>query len=400
MSRPMSTRFLVRPLEAVYFGPPQSFSAGEAHRADSAFPPSCFTFQGMVRSQLLRRVKPMLDLDDQRAAARAERAALVGGPDALPAGWQLTGPLPARVRTLPDGAAVTEPWVPTPRLLWVRDQHAARARIVNARHPAMNDLDGASELVGCPQFENAQPGVGWVDPVALAFALTGTGTWPAPGHAERLPPFVRREHRPGLALEGDTARHGMLYFLGTLRFEQSAQAPSGLLGWLRGDWDEGIPETALASGLAGAGRKERPVAFIEPPALDPVFQDLLDGHHLPTAVDPDELFWLVTTTPVALDSPTAPVDALGDGVRFETVALLSGQSVTLGGYRYADARTRPNREYLAAGTCWLFRLTGGDAVSRAEALRRLNNCHRFGDPLEAAFGFGHTLVGLGPQEQE
>ncbi len=398
--------FLIRPLEAVFFGPPQGFNAGEAHRADSLFPPSPYSFQGMVRSQLLRAATPPLDLDDNTPASRALRAELVGEPDRLPVGWQLIGPLPARVRLRTDADSdrpepVIEPWVPAPRLLLGPAPEVRRAAPITSTQPAIDDRGSAAMLLGRPGLATARTVDGWIGPKNLQFALTGRGAWHAASHHESLPPFVHRESRPGLALDaGGTARHGMLYFLETLRFEQRLGEPSGLLGWLVRPADASIPVTALTDGLGSAGRKQRPAAFMSAPALDPGFADALAGRHLPDRVAEDRRFWLITLTPVALPRPDQPIDRVGEGIRFETLAMLTGPTQTLGGYRYADASSRANRAYLPAGTCWLFRLQGGDPESRAEALARLHHAHRLGDPAEAAFGFGHTLAGLGPTPQE
>ncbi|MEZ5584375.1 MAG: hypothetical protein R3F37_17915 [Candidatus Competibacteraceae bacterium] len=63
----------------------------------------------------------------------------------------------------------------------------------------------------------------------------------------------------------------------------------------------------------------------------------------------------------------------------------------------ASGHSRPNRAYVPAGSAWWITLEGGDETRRAAALRLLNNAHVLGEPKEAAFGYGHTLVGLGPK---
>lgn len=398
MSHPIDSRFLVRPLEAVYFGRPQSFFAGEAHHSQGQFPPSCHAFQGMVRSQLLRMARPALDLNDTSKGAKAERAALVGEPASLPADWQLAGPYPARLLRDGEGQLRTEPWFPVPRLLLAHARGVCRARPVASPQAALNDL-GESTLLGRPEWA-AKPLQGWIGPAELAYALTGRGAWPAePAYQSDRPPFVHEEDRPGLARDGATARHGMLYFLNTLRFHQAGGLPCGLLGWLRGGLAERIPADALEDSLGAAGRKEKPAEFMAAPAFVPAFADLLGGRHLPDAVGEGDRFWLITLTPVALADPARPLERLGE-VRIRTLGMLSGTPLTLGGYSLASKASRPNRRFLPAGTCWLFRLEGGDARSRAAVLRQLNDAHLLGDRNLAGFGFGHTLVGLGPQHEE
>lgn len=397
MSRYVDSRFLIRPLEAVYFGRPRPFSAGEAHHGSSEFPPSGYTFQGMVRSQLLRSAQPALDLDSP--ASQPICHDLVGGPDALPKDWQLTGPWPARAVQV-EGAEYLEPWLPTPLFLLGKRGQRCRARPVPGdEHPALGDRD--ITLLGRPDLGLMKPLKGWVDSANLAFALAGKGDWHADGYRRHLPPFFHREQRPGLALDGDTARHGMLYFLDGLRCHDPQGGRAGLYGRLQGSWDQRLPDKALAASLGGAGKRERPAAF--EPALPwrPEFEDLLLGNHLPQQVDDESAqFWLVTLTPAAVKDAMKPLNLATGEVRFKVLGMLSDVPQTFGGFRFADATSRPNRAYLPAGTCWLFSLSGGNPQQRGQILRQLNHAHPLGDSTEARFGFGHTLVGLGPQTEE
>ncbi|NKC15560.1 MAG: hypothetical protein GKR94_26195 [Gammaproteobacteria bacterium] len=436
MSHLLDHGFLIRPLEAVYFGRPRSFSAGEAHHGTSEFPPSGYTFQGMIRSQLLRAVHPPLDLDDASAAARDQRTRLVGGPDALPAGWQLTGPYPARIIEQQGGERRLQPWLPAPHFLLAAPAPSsgiggstsfdpepcarpATAAPVHARAlpdacgHALNDLKPGTVLLGRPDEGAVKALGGWLTPANLRHALSAGGhhsngdpPWCAAGHACGLPPFVHRETRPGLALEDGSARDGMLYFLDTVRFHDADGARAGLYGHagfyghIEGKCDERIPANALIATLGAAGRKARPAAFEPIPPLVADFENLCNDDHLPATVHEKDCFWLVILTPVALDDPAMPLPAGRDGVRLESLGLLTGPALTIGGYRYADASTRPNRSYLPAGSCWLIRLRGADPERRARILRTLNNAHLLGDEKEAAFGFGHTLVGLAPPCEE
>lgn len=396
MSRYVDTSFLIRPLEAIHFGRPRPFAAGEAHHASSEFPPSAYAFQGMVRSQLLRAARPAIDMNS--SANRALWAELVGDADALPEGWQLTGPWPAREMAGQDGPYL-EPWLPAPLFLLGGHQKAWRARAMGQNvHPALDDL--GTVLLGRPDQVQIKPVAGWIAPANLAFALTGQGQWAAPAHG-KLPPFVHREMRPGLALDGDTARHGMLYFLDSLRCHDPLGRRVGFYGRLQGRLDPRLPDDALVATLGAAGRKERPAAFEAVPRLAPTLESLLRGDHLPDSVaDESSAFWLVSLSPVALQNPLRPVAGISGEVNVRVLGMLSAPPITLGGFRFAHGTSRPNRSYLPAGTCWLFRLEGGNAQSRGEVLRQLNHAHPLGDRAEAGFGFGYTLVGLGPQSEE
>ena len=68
MSRTLET-FLV-PLDFVHAGPTGSSSAGESHHRESLFPPPASTWQGVLRTALLRAV-PGLDLSSPSSRARA-----------------------------------------------------------------------------------------------------------------------------------------------------------------------------------------------------------------------------------------------------------------------------------------------------------------------------------------
>jgi CRISPR-associated protein Cmr3 len=415
MSDTTVARFLVEPLEPITFGAPHSFAAGEAHRLRSEFPPSPRTFQGLVRSQLLRGANPPLDLDDWSGRAKDARAALVGGPDALPPGWQLQGPLPACIRLSADDETPppveppveswVEPWVPAPRFLLRQGQRAVRARPVESTHPSLSDLGPDRPLVGRPDLPDAAPLTGWLNPTGLEAALTGGNTLTLDRTTfGQLPPFVTSEYQPGLAIDRaaraaqGTARYGLLYFLQALRFRRD----SGLLGGLRADLQSPLRRGALEDAGGTAGRKGRLVRFRAVERLDPTWERILAGAHLPEAVADGERFWLMTLTPVFLAHPDRPeLRGAGSGsVEVRIVAALTGRPLTLGGFDMTRARPRPNRAYVPAGSAWLIELRGGTPQQRRERLLALHDAHPLGAREEAVFGFGHTLVGLGPQPME
>ncbi len=422
----MNQWFFVRPMEALYFGPPRPFDAGEAHHGRSLFPPAPTTFQGMIRSRLLAAVEPPLDLNDWATSARAEREKLVGLPDALPPGWQITGPLlveTGRYRdpVEDDDELVTVPWVATPRFLLDGTGRGGgpprpvHARVIESGHPGKNDL-GKVYLMGRPEANGLSSLGGWIDPHNLELALKGeNGTrWSSKGFGKELPAFVKRERRPGLAIDrgdggeepvdsqfgkacGDrgAAAEGMLYFLEMLRFRDG----SGMAGHLAATGMDGrIPADALTSGLGITGRHARYVAFEALPPFHPTWRKLMTGEYLPDEVPEKTLFWLVAMAPVRVIAPLRPeVRAdLPAGVRIEFKAALTGSALVIGGHQLATGRSRPNRPFLPAGSCWLIELEGADPATRGVALRALHNRHILGPAEDAPFGYGHTLVGIGP----
>ncbi|SER20110.1 CRISPR-associated protein Cmr3 [Solimonas aquatica] len=402
MSRQIDVPFLVEPCEPVSFGPPKSASAGEAHRIGTQFPPSPQTFQGLVRSRLLHGAEPALDFNGPRA--KSEIAQLVGTPQELPRGWQLTGPFPAqRIRPSTndaDSLPFIRPWLPTPQYILKAAAGALHAREVISTHAALSDLHSATPgpALGRPEAGAMEPRGGWIGPDNLRFALGGEGkySWNNGQWRADQPPFVSREHQPGLAIDRDSAsaQHGMLYFVEALRFEYD----SGLFGQLRASLDDRLQAQALTQGAGQAGRKGRLVAFGPAEHLDPTWHSILRGEHLPQRVDDGACFWLVAITPALIDNPLQPEHhaLLKDGMRLDFLAALTGRSFAVGGFELATGRPRDNRAYLPAGSAWLIRLHGGSAEGRRDALFNLHNRHALGPEREAAMGFGHCLVGIGP----
>ncbi|CAN95844.1 unnamed protein product [Sorangium cellulosum So ce56] len=416
-----SMGFLVRPVDWVAFGPPRPNTAGETHRRATELPGPT-TFQGIVRTALLAASGD--DFSDRSRAARDARDALVGGPDALPEGWQLKGPFLTEIVETPHGPRA-RPWVTAPRFLMgtVREPSCARllrSPDVDGRPSALDDSspDAPPLLLGAPSLNSAKPRHlgGWLSPRGLRWALAGgkhLAEWRPVDHAPArdLPPFVRQQALAGLEIDAGTgtARDGMLFFADVLRFRDR----SGIAGWLSAPLPSRIPSDALTRGdLAACGWRSRPAVLEELPPVDLDFAHLLEGRHLPVEVPEDQGFFLVAATPVQCKgdglSAAASVEEdlrrnarLPEGVEVRVLAALTGPPRVIGGLLAASKVPRPNRSYWEAGSSWFFVLRGGGAgasgaAARGEALRRLNDAHVLGDRGEASFGYGHTLVAVGP----
>ena len=409
MSAAATGAFCIEPSEPVLFGPPRSFSAGEAHRVRSQFPPPPMAFQGLIRSRLLLGAEPPLDLDGPDA--RSTIADLVGSPSELPPGWQIRGPFAAcRGEPDPEGAdlrPILRPWVPTPRFILrsgVDGGSPLHARQIISSHEALSDLsDSSAPVLGRPDQIDSEPLGGWIGPINLLFALAGEGgrQWDAREWGGALPPVVREEFQPGLAIDsaGSTGRHGLLYFAEALRFKPG----SGLYGGLDTlSLSPPLTMRALTEGCQQAGRKGRLVLFRPVERLDPAWDAIMQGVHLPDDVTDGQAFWLVSLTPARIDDPSRPIvrASLPPGVRVDIVAAQTGRAFPLGGYEMATGRPRPNRLYVPGGSAWLVRVQGGTAEARRDALTALHDRHTLGAENEAAMGFGHTLVGLGPMTTE
>ncbi len=413
MSGYIDIDFFVRPLEPVLFGEPRPFNAGESHLARSQFPPSPQTFQGLVRSHLLRSTRE--DLNDWSAQARERRRGLVGAPDALPPDWQLSGPLPARIQGREPRLM---PWAPAPRFLYrAQSPRSAprHAEILHSDLPAMDDTGTGGKnrtLVGVKGAAGVKTLGGWLSADNLLWALGGGrhGSWSGDEHAKTgLPSFVEHQRQTGIGLnrKSNTAEDRMLYTLEGLRFAEDAGFWAGFSGTLPGE----IGDDALHQGVSSGGRKARLMAFQRPPDLAGSWRRLLRGEQLEGAdLGEGGTFWLYLLTPARLQTPVPGEQGLLDtlvlhqalppGVSLEPLAALTGPPLAIGGWNLAERRMRPNRAFVPAGSCLLFRLQGGDAEARRQALRSINNSHCLGERNEAAFGFGHVLVGVGPSHPD
>ena len=421
------TDFWLRPLEPLFFGPPRSFVAGEAHHASSAFPPSPWTLQGIVRTHLLKAARRNLDhsLADRSPAARREREALVGSPDALPAGWQIDAPVPVEQQEVNDEPRL-HAWFPAPRFLFRRSArgdgapvrgHVLIDRVGDSSWDIADDRisswadRGDTVIVGPPpDAGEPKPLSGWIDARNLRWALTGQGSWSPDGHDDDLPPFVRRERQTGVAIDDreGTAQDRMLYTMERLRFREG----SGLWSNLEVDpVPAGLHPDKLPRGIAHAGRRVRPVELAPAPEKSRDWQAVERPDEWLTRLAGEEpqdrvRIWLYLASPVYVavdqDRPRIQVGS-GSGVEVRVRAALIGPPELHGGLRMASSRSRGNQMLVPAGSAWLIDVEGGQPAERARVLRALHGGYPLADPLNnpdagahAAFGFGRTLVGIGP----
>lgn len=437
----VKTEYFASPLEPLFFGNPTPFNAGESRYSRSMFPPSPMTFQGIIRSHLLRCVSPPLNLDDWSKQARNERAAIVGDSNSLLHEWQLKGPLPAIAEKAQDSteadSLVLSPWVPVPRFLFQNGPAASTAvkgSLLNSNQPFLDDRDihvlEHPELhinYGTKLPEQFRPAQGWIDTETLWWALSGNkDPWPHGKKLLSLPPFIKAtQTQPGIALDrkSNTAIDGMLYLLEHLRFAPN----SGFWGSFSGSLDDRISDAPLATGLGSAGRKGRLMAFTSPQESNGTWHDLLAGKHLPESPEGKEYYWLYLLSPAGMEPPgTADSNAFflpgnvrispeklegtvviwngkesePEGAYIRCVSAIIGSPLILGGMDMARGTTRPNHSFLPPGSAWLLEVKGTTESHCRQILNALNNSHLLGDPRQACFGFGHTLVGIGPEKKE
>lgn len=419
----IETSFFVRPLDVAFFGPPEAQSAGDTHYSRSLFPPPPRAFQGLVRTRLLAAAELRYSLADRSKEAQRERQQLVGGPDALPSGWQIEGPLPVeRIDAREQGEEKFMPWVSAPAFL-VRAPEGKRPPLrtrriqLDSNDHALGGVAGRTrppeqDVLGTRGFVGAEPLEGWIDAKNLLWALSGEGSW-AHERFRPLPRMVRRELRVGLALEPGTrqAKDRMLYAVDQLRFNGSG----GFVGTLRvpGGLPAQLSAAALTTGTAPFGRWHRLAALEPPPALVDEWNRIVRGEHLPEKPSAEDCFWMVALTPFRSGTATSgdsagprsehstlrpQVHSVNGADCVEVLGAQLGKSMVLGGLSLADGKARPNRTYVAAGSAWLFRIRDVTPARRGEILREINGAHCLGPVEEARMGFGRVLVGRALEE--
>ncbi|MFZ5765368.1 MAG: type III-B CRISPR module-associated Cmr3 family protein [Thermodesulfobacteriota bacterium] len=410
----------LRPVTALYFGRPGSLPAGEAHAGISWFPPPISAFQGMIRTKILEEAGIF--------SPPSEVERLVGRPDALPDGWQLTGPFPS----CRSGSRELQIWLPMPCfLLPPLDRHAKQP--VFARPLEESRSDGYPELMdsgmllessadkrhgtlkrlllaGAPETAKLKPDECWISARNMYWALSGGANDDLPGSAgwqakecsRPLPPFVRMETKTGLARQKKrnglelvitgTAEEGMLYFLSTLRFTPDA----GLYGNLAARFSPDINPRALEQGAILGGKKGGVLAFEQAPGRDEWWECLTAGEHLAHCPVPDNaLVWIALLSPGQWETPSQLPALLKPpgNLTVEIVSILAPPPLFLGGFSLAEKRQRQAKPWYPPGSSILVRLSGGSETERRVCFMEWNNrCLLTSEAPQRSFGYGHILV--------
>jgi CRISPR-associated protein (Cas_Cmr3) len=346
--------FTLRPFDVIWLRTGHPFVAGENSSDQVLFPPTHWTWQGMVRTALLDR-QPDLNWSDQQRIK-----ALVGPPESLPLGWRLRGPWPAL--QLPEVDGPWEPWLPWPAFLSGPDPELAGLAPLRS-----HELAGAGRLVGRDQdakllgwAQGRGAAQGWLSARNLLWALLGLGEWQEEGasRAEKtrassgaLPPFVAEEPRTGLELDIGP-RRGVDHMLYTATFHRFAPG-AGLWGGLVG----GPPLAgSLTQGATGLGRRGRQ-AGLEPGPLLPGLSQLLEGRHLrkvARSAEVQDLRLLLLSHALVPPQGGLPFD-LPPGVK--VMAIQGREGPAIGGLeQHSSGRSRPARSTWAAGSSFWLRI--------------------------------------------
>ena len=410
--------FFLNPVSSLYFGPPGSFNAGEDHVGESWFPPPISSFQGIIRTKLLQEIGIF--------SPRKKVADLVGTPDMLPQGWQMTGPFPARYTPNKQ----FEIWLPVPAfLLPPMDRHATSPLFSRPCSPEADgtmlmdkamcldtsekneETDRFLSLAGKPGMAEQKPMQGWLSAQNLLWALNPENSqlqWEPHGCTPYLPPFVFKEVKSGLAREKETnnsiltitgrAKESMLYFLKRLRF-----APlSGLTGCL--ELPDASPTSygaALHHGTLPAGSKGGVVGFEEVKTKDDNWEKIINGEHLNQARGQDDspkqkrnMVWITLISPgrwETFQDISAKLKLTGP-VSLKIISLVGHAPIYLGGYNIVKKLPRQAIPWYPAGTSVLAQLSGGSDGERINYLKALNYSCRLAPEESRPFGYGHIVV--------
>ncbi len=398
----MDNWFKVEPIDTTWYRSGKPFVAGENSFDGGLFPPTPWSFQGLIRSQILRKRAGARGID---ALGPKQIAATVGTSSRLPAGWAIMGPFPA----LRNRAGELEPWVPAPRFLWVdrRDTgrevpHRATPKALTASTQAASweeecDLLAKPLPRGNPRSfpwawvpeSNAEPHQGWISASNLDWLVREKGDWrQEKSTRDSLPPFVLEEERYGIAIEGGKAADQMLF----MGIHHRLKRGSALLGCLHG-----APLDQLVDSVVATGKKGRLVGLraLSSAEQHNVLPSLLRGDHLP-ALPPDELLvWVSLLTP-AFATGTGNCHPFGsltlDDVRLDLCAVLASAGPEIGGFDHAAGGGRPVRATWAPGSSWGFRLHGGSREQRGILLKQLASNPITTHPEEERFGFAQRIV--------
>lgn len=411
----MSDRgFLVAPLNTLWLRGATPMDAGGvtgAASADLMFPPTAWTWQGMIRTRVLEALLG----ERLRTASSSEIAAMVGGPDALPPGWRIRGPFPA-VRSMDRrGRSSVMPWVPWPRCVGVSWSGpycgATSTRYLAPRRVERDGLVATSaQEVGGETGHRAllrpgyaMPDEGWMSLATLMGAID-EGSREAPGARWRwdevcwstkrsdaaLPPFVHVETRTGLEIGADgIAEDHMLYTAPHLRFDDEA----GLWGLLEG----APPDIAgtLQGGVAHLGRKAR-VATLHTADVPDDLMDFLTGARLRRVAE-ESLQALEYVRVVLLTPALVPTEGHGaSAVPFEVpegaklIAHQASPGPFVGGTNWAARSSRPLQSTFAAGSVWVFHLANPE--TRLDDAKRLAGADTSRLTVAERFGFAQRVV--------
>lgn len=419
MGKGNSSWLWIEPLDVLFFRDSKPFTAGESHRAKSAFPPTPYPFVGAVRSRVLADVLPRVGSDFQAYRDHIigkvqhqelnDIVAILG--DAKSYGQlRFRGPFLARK----ESDSPYEPLFSAPRDLF-------ESRCLNPLSPAHQPVgvsfaptgDVGDKLALLWSREPLRKLKGrFLSAGQLSDYLQGnTVTLP-----ERKEELVKRELRVGIALKPGqrTAQEGMFYMPEMIRLSsKNGQAGFVLeisgLSLAKASQESLRKYTLPPKGLLQLGGEGRAVQY-EQIDQDPL-KDLVDlKTRLQEEILTSNCFKLYLATPAIfqqgwlpdfIDGNTREIKAdhefRSNGLNFRLVAATVGKPLPIGGWDLAKKEPKPMYKAVPPGSVYFFKLLEGDVKDILKLFHLTSKVQESTDDQElprlAQIGFGLTLVG-------
>lgn len=387
-------RLFIEPLDVLFFRDGKPFAAGEAHMAQSLFPPTALTFQGAIRTAILAAS----GIDVQRyqtvqdGAEDTDALALVAeiGGAATFGRLRLRGPFVATMPTDSAQTASAEAWYPCPAD--VVTSRKARAGLLTRLRP-FEEPAWTSDL----PLEMSSPwafGRAWVETARgflsqpdLEHYLAGevpTAVWP-----ENT--FVVREPRLGIALAGrrKVADEGKLYTIEMLRLRADDGRRVGFILDVEGT--ARLPRKGLLA--LGGERRAATYECIEE-RLFPTSSGVVE------AIQRSRRFLLYLATPAIFESEPRwlpdfiEADSLSgtwQGITIKIISVAAGRPMPIGGWDLARGHPKAMLPAVPAGSVYWCEVVSGTGEAVVQGFHGQCLSSRL-----AEIGFGLTFVGRWP----
>lgn len=378
-------KIFVEPLDVLFFRDGKPFVAGEAHRAESIFPPTAMTFQGAIRSKFI------YDSGVSFEAFRGEDESAKGVVKAIgrPNGMDdygdllLQGPFIARREN-----AVVEDLFPLPAdILFERDPVPGHSSPTVCRLepsedcPVQSDLDSRLKPVWPHPSKRVEGKGGFISKRAITDYLKGKVD---SLEITATDDILFHELRPGLRMDTERRRPktGQLYFGDFLRLKSNYGFTLSV---------EGIEISE--NGWLKLGGESRACWYekIEPP---PSPLSLPDG--VASAIDKSRRFKLYIASPAFFKQGWLPgfisrdtLEGERGSVSIQLESVLTGKPLLLGGWDLANNQPKAMKRFVRSGSIYWFRLLKGTGKDVVREFHR--QCI---SELGASIGFGLTFTGV------
>jgi CRISPR-associated protein Cmr3 len=387
-------RLFIEPLDVLFFRDGKPFTAGEAHMAQSLFPPTALTFQGAIRTAILaasgidfQRYQTVQDgAEDAEALSLVEE---IGGAATF-GHLRLRGPFVTTMPAQGAQAVSAEAWYPCPTD--VVTSRKARAGLFTRLRPFEEQAwtsDLPPEMLSPWAFDSAriETARGFLSQPDLEHYLAGEvprGVCPESS-------FVVREPRIGIALAGTrkVVDEGKLYTIEMLRLRTDDGRRVGFILDVEGTTR--LPQKGLIA-LGGERRAATYDRIEERPF--PASPDVVE------AIERSHRFLLYLATPAIFESEPRwlpdfiEADSFSgtwQGVTIRIISVAAGRPMPIGGWDLARGHPKAMLPAVPAGSVYWCEVVSG----AGEAIMQGFHGQCLSSRL-AEIGFGLTFVGRWP----